>query len=359
LRVGIVGAGQMGAKRAREVARDADARLVAVADQNARRAQALAESYACRAGTEWEALVAAPDVDAVVVATSPRWLAPVSRGALQARKHVLCEKPLATTAVEAAQLVACAAQSAVKLKTGFNHRHHPAVWQAHALAEAGRIGRLLGIRSRYGHGGRAGYEREWRADPVESGGGELMDQGIHALDLFRWFLGEFSEVSAMLQSAFWSAPVEDNAFCTLRTPGGQVASLHVSWTQWKNLFSFEVFGEHGYLIVEGLGGSYGSEHLIIGRRPADFGLPAEERIEFPGEDCSWAREWEEFTAAIREDRRPLADGFDGWQALRLVQAAYESARTGRAISVAEEESYAQPGIHRGISRRHQAGGGDH
>jgi len=333
LRVGIVGAGQMGVKRAREAARAAHTRVVAVVDTDLRRAQALAETYGCRAGTDWEALVAGRDVDAVVVATPHRWLAPISRAALEAHKHVLCEKPLATTPAEAAQLVACAAQNGSKLKTGFNHRHHPALAQAHALAKAGEMGRLLWVRCRYGHGGRAGYEREWRADPIESGGGQLLDQGIHALDLFRWFLGEFSEVSAMVQRAFWPAPVEDNAFCTLRTPGGQVASLHASWTQWKNLFSFEVFGEHGYLIVEGLGGNYGCERLIIGRRPAKFGAPAEEQIEFAEEDCSWAREWEEFTAAIREDRRPMADGFDGWQALRLAHAAYESARTGCAVSI--------------------------
>ena len=348
----------MGAKRAREVARDAGARLVAVVDQEAQRAQALAGAYGCRAGTDWEALVAGPDVDAVVVATPHRWLAPIARGALEAHKHVLCEKPLATTPTEAAQLVASASRNGSKLKTGFNHRHHPGLWQAHGLAQAGHIGRLMWIRCRYGHGGRAGYESEWRANPAESGGGELMDQGIHALDLFRWFLGEFSQVSATLQSAFWPAPVEDNAFCTLTTPGGQVASLHASWTQWKNLFSFEAFGEQGYLIVEGLGGSYGRERLVIGRRPAEFGPPAEELVEFADQDFSWALEWEEFTSAIRADLRPMADGFDGWQALRLAHAAYESARTGQVISIAEEETDAEPGIYRGISRGHQAGSGD-
>ena len=357
LRVGIVGAGRIGAKRAREVTRAPDARLVAVVDQDEQRARALAQSYGARAGTNWGALVTAPDIDAVVVATTHNWLAPISLAALEAHKHVLCEKPLAMTVAAAERLVAAAARHGRKLKTGFNHRHHPALWEAHALAQAGRIGRLLWLRCRYGHGGRAGYEREWRANPAESGGGELLDQGIHALDLFRWFLGEFSEVSAVLARTFWPVAVEDNAFCTLRTPSGQVATLHASWTQWKNLFSFEVFGEHGYLIVEGLGGNYGQEQLIIGRRPAEFGAPVEERMAFDGEDCSWAKEWEEFVSAIREDRRPLADGFDGWQALRLVDAAYESARAGYTISVTGGgSSHGQPRIHQGIPARRQAGG---
>ncbi len=327
----------MGARRAHAVACSPNARLVAVADPDAQRAQALARPYGARAGTDWEALLTARDTDAVVVATPHNWLARITLAALDAQKHVLCEKPLAMTAAEAARLVAAAARQGTKLKTGFNHRHHPAIAKAHGLAEAGRIGRLLFARCRYGHGGRAGYEQEWRANQAESGGGELLDQGIHALDLFRWFLGEFSEVSAMLGRAFWPVEVEDNAFCTLRTPAGQVASLHASWTQWKNLFSFEMFGEQGYLVVEGLGGSYGRERLIVGRRPAKFGTPNEEQIEYGDADPSWTKEWEEFVAAIREDRPPLGDGSDGWQALRLVEAAYESAGSGRGIHVSQQE----------------------
>jgi predicted dehydrogenase len=358
LRVGLVGAGYIGAKRARAIARANDARLTAVADRDEQRAQALAQDYGARASADWEGLVTARDVDAVVVATHHNWLAPISLAALEGRKHVLCEKPLATTAADAERLVAVAARQGTKLKTGFNHRHHPALWQAHELAQAGHIGRLLFLRCRYGHGGRAGYEREWRANPAESGGGELLDQGIHALDLFRWFLGEFQKVSAALTRAFWPMPVEDNAFCLLRAPAGEVATLHASWTQWKNLFSFEVFGECGYLIAEGLGGSYGTERLLIGKRPAEFGAPAEECIEFDGEDCSWAKEWEEFASAIREDRRPLADGYDGWQALRLADAAYESSGTGRVVSLSERKEHAQSEIHRGFSRRHQASSGN-
>ncbi len=323
----------MGAKRAREISRARDVRLVAVADQDAQRAEALAKLYGSRAGTNWEAVVTSRDIDAVVVATPHNWLAPVTLAALEARKHVLCEKPLATTAAQAEGLVAAASRNGSKLKTGFNHRHHPAIAQAHALAQAGRIGRLLFIRCRYGHGGRAGYEQEWRANSAESGGGELLDQGIHALDLFRWFLAEFSEVTAAIENAFWAMEVEDNAFCLLRTPSGQMASLHASWTQWKNLFSFEVLGERGYVIVEGLGGSYGPEHLIVGQRSAGFGVPAEEVHTYDGEDASWAAEWEEFASAIREDRQPLASGLDGWQALRLAEAAYESARARRTISI--------------------------
>jgi predicted dehydrogenase len=331
LAVGIVGAGRIGAKRAAAVASSSGARLVAIADTDASRAEKLASDYGCAAPHGWEEMVGRRDLDAVVVATPHRWLAPVSRAALDSGRHVLAEKPLARNATEAAPLVAAAHARGRVLQTGFNHRYHPALAEAHRLAAAGEIGRLLHIRCRYGHGGRAGYAAEWRGDPVESGGGELLDQGIHAFDLFRWFLGEFTEVYAVLTRAFWSMPVEDNAFCILRTAAGQPAQLHASWTQWKNLFSFEVFGERGYLLAEGLGGNYGTERLVTGRRREEFGAPEEQVTHYPEEDRSWSREWNEFEAAIREERAPLAGGEDGWQALRLTDAAYVSAREGRAV----------------------------
>lgn len=347
LGVGIVGAGKIGAKRAEAIATSPGARLIAVTDTDPASAAALANDFGAIAVSGTEELLARRDVDAAVVATPHRWLAPVALAALRARKHVLVEKPLAMTSAAAAELVAAAETSGLVLKTGFNHRCHRALAEARALSAAGQIGRLLHIRCRYGHGGRAGYAEEWRANPVESGGGELMDQGIHAFDLFRWFLGEFTEVYAVLTRAFWPMPVEDNAFCTLRTAQGQVAQLHASWTQWKNLFSFEVFGERGYLLAEGLGGNYGQERLVVGRRPKKFGAPEEEVKLFSGADGSWAAEWAEFEAAIRESRAPLGDGRDGWQALRLVEAAYASSREGRPVAL-KGENHEQQRLHREV-----------
>ncbi len=334
LGVGIVGAGRIGARRAEVFTRAGDARLVAVFDCDPQRAQELARRYGARVCEDAAALVGAPDIEAVIVATSHQWLAPNAIAALEQGKHVLCEKPLARTSEEGKAVVTAAARAGRTLKTGFNHRFHPAIAEARRLAQSGRIGRLLLMRCRYGHGGRTGYEHEWRADLAASGGGELMDQGIHALDLFRWFAGEFSEVTAMLARAFWPADVEDNAFCLLRSKTGAVASLHASWTQWKNLFSFEVFGDRGYLQVEGLGGNYGPERLIIGERLAP-GAPVEQEVEFSGEDTSWAAEWADFVSAIRDHRPPEGSGWDGWQALRLVAAAYDSARTGAMVRLAE------------------------
>jgi predicted dehydrogenase len=155
----------------------------------------------------------------------------------------------------------------------------------------------------------------------------LLDQGVHALDLFHWFLGEFEEVTGMFSTAFWPIePAEDNVFALLRTPGNVVAQLHASWTNWKNIFSFEVFGDKGYLKVEGLGGSYGPERLCIGLRKDPGDVPKEQWMEFPGPDDSLEREWEEFLDAIVEGREPPSNGQEACRTLQFVEAIRRSAR---------------------------------
>jgi predicted dehydrogenase len=213
------------------------------------------------------------------------------------------------------------------------------VARAHALAESGEIGPLLGIRAAYGHGGRPGYDREWRGNPQLAGGGELLDQGVHLVDLCRWFLGEFTDVTGALATWFWNvSPLEDNGFALLRTKSGQVASLHSSWTQWKNLFRFEVFGRDGYLLVHGLGGSYGTERLTLGRRRPQSGPPDETIWEFTGADSSWEDEWREFSRALAEGRAPLGDGRDGLAAARVIDAIYASAREGTTVHLTNSEA---------------------
>lgn len=339
MRVALVGCGAIGRKRVRALRNFPDDDLVLVADIDPARASALAAEAACDVARDWQAVVSSDAVEIVVVCTTNDWLAPIAIAALEHGKHVLVEKPMARSVQEADAIVAAAQRSSRVVKVGFNHRHHPAIWKAKTLCAEGAIGEVFFVRCRYGHGGRPGYEREWRSNSQIAGGGELLDQGIHGIDLFRWFLGDFAEAVGFTATYVWtetpssSPPVEDNAFALFRTRAGQIASLHASWTQWKNLFSFEVFGRTGYLIAEGLGGSYGTERLTVGRRRMEGGLPEEQTTEFPGADPSWEAEWEEFVSAIREDRQPLANHHDGAQALRMVAAVYESARTGAVASL--------------------------
>jgi predicted dehydrogenase len=332
LGVALIGAGAFGARRAVAVAANPRSSMVAIADSTPERARELAQSAGASAITNWQDAIARGDVDAVIVATPTAMAPEISFAALQAGKHVLAEKPFGRTADEVLPSVEAAGERCLLLKVGYNHRYHPALAKAHEVFRDGALGRLLHLRCVYGHGGRAGYEQEWRSRPEISGGGELLDQGVHALDLFRWFAGEFSDASAFLATSYWPiAPVEDNVFATLRTPAGVVAQLHASWTQWKNTFSFEVTGDRGTLIATGLGRSYGPERLAWQVRSEAGGPPQEHEFAFAGEDDSIAHEWDDFLDAIDERRQPMSNGAEAWRTLQLVDALYESAREGRMV----------------------------
>jgi predicted dehydrogenase len=328
MNVGIVGAGRQGWRRARALESFLDDRLVAVADRDAAAAQRLAEAYAAATYNDWRALIDRAGVDTVLVCTPPDSHAEIAIAALERGRHVLVEKPLARSVAEA-EPIATTARAAlargVVCAVGFNYRYHPAVQQARRWVDEGAIGPLMYARMRHGITGREDYAKDWRASASTSGGGELLDQGIHLLDLARWFFGNFSEVRAMLATAYWQiAPLEDNAFVLLRTAAGQVVQLHASWTEWRNLFSLEVFGRDGYVRVEGLGGSYGTETAALGRR--DFDGPfAEQVVEYRGEDSSWRSEWAAFRAAVVEGQPPGTCAQDGLAALALVARVYEAA----------------------------------
>lgn len=335
MKIGIVGCGLIGHRRAL-VAREAGDEVVLVADIVPERAEKTAAAVGAVWTDDWQKVTAHPQIEAVVAATVNQALLPVTLAALAHGKQVLCEKPLGRNAREAKAMVDAAGSANRVLKVGFNHRHHPALWQAHEMAQSGKIGPLTSIRAAYGHGGRPGYDQEWRADADLAGGGELLDQGVHIIDLCRWFIGDFVQVSGMLGTWFWQvAPLEDNAFGLLRTGSGAVATLHTSWTQWKNLFRFEIFGRDGYLLINGLGGSYGLERLTLGLRRPESGPPQEQTWEYPGPDISWQAEWQEFKEAVAQGRQPLGNGVDGYQAALVIDAIYESVRTGRTVTLSE------------------------
>lgn len=336
MRVGIIGAGLQGRRRAPVVRDSPGVEMGVISAARYDHAASLALHMGCEAEEGWESVVARDDLDIVIVCTPPHLHAEITMAALESGKHVLCEKPLARTVEEARAMQEAARRSRTVLKCGFNHRHHPGIQQVWQWAHAGEIGEPMFIRCSYGICGRPGYENEWRGDPRIVSGGQLMEQGIHAVDLFRWFLGEPAEVSAVTETNFWNiAPLEDNAFVLLRWARGQIASLHSSLTQWRNLFLFEVFGKDGYASVHGLGGGYGSERAILGKR--DFHAPFSERIiEYRGEDRSWSEEWKEFLAAIEQRREPLGSGLDGLRALQIVNDAYSAAHERKSVPLVLE-----------------------
>jgi predicted dehydrogenase len=321
--VAIVGCGAMGQKRAQHLA---GARLVHCIDTNAERAVRLAaSSRRCEHGTDWRVLLERRGLDAVIVSTPQDLQAEMVRHAVAAGLHVLVEKPGARGADELGGLRQLAAERNVRVRVGFNLRYHLALREARRLVDAGELGPLLYIRARYGHGGRLGYESEWRAQRHRSGGGELIDQGVHLIDLARWFLGEFVEVSGFAHTYFWNMAVEDNGFLLLKTGAGQVAFMHASWTEWKNLFSFEIYGRDGKLEINGLGGSYGTERLTWYRMGAAMGPPDTTLWEYPAPDDSFTAEMADFITDIEQglDSQPGID--DAAAALRVVEQIYRGA----------------------------------
>jgi len=340
LQVGVVGCGLIGRRRAQVAVEAENAQLVAVADIDAAAAKGVGEGTGAWSTTRWQEIVDDPAIDVVVVATPNKFLMPVSVAALQNGKHVLCEKPPGRNASETRQMAVAAQENDRVLKAGFNHRYHPAVWRAHELLEAGEIGEVMYGRAVYGHGGRPGYDQEWRATADLSGGGEMLDQGVHIVDLFRWFMGEFSTVLATAGTYYWSLgsfengrQLEDNAFAMLQTEQGQIAQLHTSWTQWKNRFSFEIFGQKGYFSIDGLGGSYGVETLTLGRRRPESGPPIIEEFVFKGPDDSWKLEWTDFSNAILNGGQPLSNGDDALRTMEVIGAFYESTASAGSVKL--------------------------
>ncbi len=321
LGVAILGCGLIGQKRSKTLA---GAKLVVCADVDEKRAKFLADGFpGCEATGDWRIAIERPDVDIVIVATTNDALVETSLAAVQAGKHVLVEKPAARNVAELDQLIEAAPKNNVQVRVGFNHRYHPALIKAKELVTTGELGELMFVRGRYGHGGRIGYDREWRANPELSGGGELIDQGVHMIDLSRWFLGDFREIQGYAHTYFWDMPVDDNGFMILRTVKNQTAFLHVSCTEWKNLFSLEIYGRNAKLHIEGLGGSYGVEKLSFYKMLPEMGPPDTTVWEYPRGDISWTLEFSEFLDDVKLKRMPSANLLDARAALTVVEKIYK------------------------------------
>jgi predicted dehydrogenase len=319
MKVGIIGCGLIGGKRADAL--KGDDRLVATFDLVPERAKALAAKHKAESAGSIDELVAR--CDAVVVAATNDQLTALSIAAVRAGKHVVVEKPAARSAAELEPLAKLAAEKGVVVKVGYNHRFHPAAQKAREILDSGKWGDVMFIRGRYGHGGRIGYDKEWRADPAKSGGGELIDQGVHLIDLARWFLGaDFVDVAGRVETYFWDMPVDDNAFLTLGTAKKQVAHLQVSCTEWKNMFSMEIYARYAKLVWEGLGGSYGPERLTHYMMTPQMGPPDAVAYEYAPADRSWALEWADFSHAVSAGTRPCGDVIDALEALRVVDRIY-------------------------------------
>lgn len=326
IRVAIVGYGYMGEIRRRVLEKNDSFQLIGICDPKPLNLGNDSPYTIWKSYTE----VIQADLDAVFVCTPNSFSPEIVINSLENGKHVFCEKPPGRTTEDIKNMRRTEERSGLKLMFGFNHRLHPGIVEAKRIVDSGQFGKILFIRGIYGKSGGVNYLKSWRNDVNISGGGILIDQGIHMLDLFRYFIGDFDEIKSFITTAYWNTPGEDNAFVILRS-SKQVAILHSSATLWKHTFKMEIFLEDAYLIVSGLlskTGSYGRETLTIGRRQFEgetyaLGNPREEIIYFD-EDKSWELEVSYFADAIINDS-PIRSGtsLDALKAMQLVEAIYK------------------------------------
>jgi len=332
LKIGIAGFGKMGQIRAKEIFKNKDTSLVAIFEQYS---EVTNEKYAdvilCKKYSE----LLEQELDAVFVCAFNDVTAEYTIKALEKGLHVFCEKPPAHTVAELEKVLAIEQQAKQVLKYGFNHRLHYSVIEAKKLIESEKMGKLLWIRGVYGKAGSIDYDKNWRNYKKYSGGGILLDQGIHMLDLMCYFTdSNFEVLNAKLTNSFWDIEVEDNAFITMQNSENVVATMHSSATQWKHKFLLEMEFEDGYINLDGIlsnSRSYAPETLITAKREFEdityaMGKPKEQAIWFENDD-SWKLELEEFVDAILNGIE-IKNGTssDALRALSLVEEIYKKSR---------------------------------
>ena len=317
MNIAIIGCGVIGGKRAELLPNNV--RLIGCFDILPKVSQEFALKFQTTAFDSLDQILKIQNLDAVVVSTKHDSLSKISIAALQKGLHVFVEKPGAIRYLELLKMSEIATSNNLKLHIGYNHQYHPGIQKAHSLIANGEIGPLMFIRARYGHGGRIGYEKEWRADKAQSGGGELIDQGTHLIEIAISLLGEIELDYCATPTYFWNMRVEDNAFISAKNKSGAIAFLHASCTEWKNLFSFEIFGRDGKLQIDGLGGSYGVERLTLYKMLPQLGPPETSAWEYPMGDSSWALECREFFRDIQDGRESLPGLYDAAKALEIVR----------------------------------------
>ena len=318
MKLGLLGAGLIGKKRGLQLGSH---ELVGLFDPNRERAETLAAELKTKVFDSDMTLLSNPDVQLVIVATTNASLYPMAAKAIESGKNVLVEKPAGISVFELEKLRQLADQYKVSVKVGFNHRFHPAILKTRELVDAGHLGPLMFMRARYGHGARLGYEKEWRSDPALSGGGELIEQGVHLLDLVYWFFGPLPLQSSYVTTSFWEMPVDDNAVMTF-AEGKRWATFHVSCSEWKITFSLELYGRTGKVLIQGLGGSYGTETLTYFRMLPEMGPPEAEVFKFEGPDESWGLDLANLVDHLERGAPLLGDLLSAEYALKQVRQAY-------------------------------------
>lgn len=326
INVAIIGCGLIGQKRAKSIR--GLAKISHCFDIETKKSLRFSQENNCDQAASVEVILNNSSIDLVVIATRHDSLADLSKAVIKSGKNLLVEKPGALNSVEFKQVLNLIDNKmGSKIHVGYNHQFHPAILKAKEICNSAQFGNVMFLRGRYGHGGRIGYESEWRAQKEYSGGGELIDQGSHLIDLAITFLGELTLDYASTPTYYWDMNVEDNVFMSLKNKKGGIAFLHASCTEWKNMFSLEIYGQNAKIEVSGLGGSYGEETITFYKMKPEMGPPESQTWKFPANDDSWRTEFEFFLKDIKNNSN-FSNNLDSTAlVLKLIDEIYAS--TGR------------------------------
>ncbi len=333
MKFGLIGCGGIGQIRAAAINAAGGMELTVVADVDRGKADAVAGAARARVETDWRKLLSAPEVEAVIISTPPSLHCTMTIEALRAGKHVLCEKPLARDADECRAMLAAAQASGKTLATGFNYRFYPSVAKAREILDSGRIGELDHVRSYTGYTA-SDHGQPWLHDHAVMGGGALRDNGIHLLDLTRWFLGEVAEVKGITRNSVWNFDgCEDNAFVLLKSRDGKVGTFHASWTEWWGYkFRVEVYGSRGCVrfscfpmiaevaYCDQLGGAVKKERYLFPLVHVMEKVKSYRWVVMR----SFVDEMREFERAARGQSSRVASGFDGLRTIEIAECASAS-----------------------------------
>jgi len=321
IKVAVIGVGSFGEKRAAAVKTCTNGELIGIADADINKAKAVSRKLGVQYYSVDE-LLKKKDIDVAIVCLPNKYHTPVTISALKAGKHVLCEKPLARTAEEAYQMVKTAEETGKLLKTGSNHRYFESVKKAYEIAKSGFIGEVLSINGRIGHNGER-LKNSWFWDKDVSGGGTLLDNGCHLLDIVRWFMGDFVEASGLASNLYWKdCPVEDTATGVFLTGDGRIATINSSWRQLSGYFHFEVNGTDGYITVDGRFDTHGGDNLYWQSLKGKGEIHSINYGQV--KPNSYVLELEEFFDDIEKGIEPKPSGRDGLEVIKMIEAIYKS-----------------------------------
>jgi predicted dehydrogenase len=318
-KVGIIGLGLIGKKRALNLGPKAD--LIAYCDLKKKN---LHTNKKIRFYKNWKDLIQLKELDIIIISTIHVFLAPILLEACKYKKNIFIEKPASIDLGLLKKIISLSKLYKNKIRVGYNHRFYPSILKSRKIIDKGLIGKLMFIKSSYGHGGRPGYEKEWRLNSKLSGGGELIDQGSHLIDLSIFFLGKVKKIKSKINNYFWKTNVDDNAFVILEFVKKYISFFHVSCTEWKNNFTFEIYGTKGKLKIEGKGGSYGREKLTLYEMKKNVMLPFITTWKFQRNDTSWQTELNEFYDDINFGREPNPNLNQAYEVLKIVKSIYRS-----------------------------------